>query len=192
MARTRTPDWRSLYTTASQQAGCFTLKQAQAAGVSQQLVHHHVTHDTLIRVLRGVFRVAEFPEVPHGDLVPYWLWSDRIGVFSHETALYLHGLTTRPPARTTMTLPAAETTRRVVVPDGLALYYDDLPRRDVVAAPLVPITSVARTLFDCEHAGTSPRTLAAAAEKAVARQLLSSSELVRLKETPRQRRGSGR
>ncbi len=41
---------------------------------------------------RGVYRLVHFPVGDHEDLTAVWLWSEREGVFSHETALALHDL----------------------------------------------------------------------------------------------------
>jgi len=49
-------------------------------------------------VRRGVYRLEHFPAGEHEDLVALWLWTDRAGVFSHETALALHGLSDTLPS----------------------------------------------------------------------------------------------
>ena len=53
-----------------------------------------------------MYRLVEFPTGEHEDLVIAWLWSDRAGVFSHDTALALHNLSDALPAHLHMTLPA--------------------------------------------------------------------------------------
>jgi hypothetical protein len=45
-----------------------------------------------------VLRLAQFPPSDHEDLVPLWLWAQKLGVFSHETALFLHDLSDVLPA----------------------------------------------------------------------------------------------
>ena len=91
------PDWDSLFSTASGQDGHFTTAQAAEAGYSPQLLAKHLKAGRIRRVRRGVYRVVHYPAAEHEDLVVLWLWSDRTGVFSHETALFLHDLSDALP-----------------------------------------------------------------------------------------------
>ena len=75
---------------------------------------------------RGVYRVVHFPAGEQQALVEVWLWSDRAGVLSHETALALHDLSDLLPAQIHLTLPAAWHARRLRVPDGVVLHYADV------------------------------------------------------------------
>src|SRR5690349_15577310 len=120
------PDWNSLYEVAAPQAGYFQLAQARAAGYSPPLLEYYVREGRVERVGRGIFRLAHFPPSDHEDLVIAWLWSDRLGVFSHETALLLHELSDALPARQHMTVPSAWARRRLRVPKNLILHFADL------------------------------------------------------------------
>jgi predicted transcriptional regulator of viral defense system len=64
--------------------------------------------------------------------VPIWLWSERVGVFSHETALGLHELSDVLPARIHLTLPAKWRRRRLRVPKGVVVHHADVDRRERV------------------------------------------------------------
>src|SRR5687768_2373690 len=86
------PDWNRLYETAVGQEGLFTSLQAADAGYSAQLLVHHVRSGRVLRVRRGIYRIVHFPAGEHEELVAAWLWSERAGVFSHQTALALHEL----------------------------------------------------------------------------------------------------
>lgn len=81
--------------------GIVTSKQVTEAGFHRSLLSELVEGKELVRISRGVY------------LKPT-AWEDEMyllqyrfgkGVFSHETALYLHGMTDRTPARFTMTFP---------------------------------------------------------------------------------------
>lgn len=84
--------WNQLYACASAQEGLFSTRQAAEAGYSPQLLAKYLANGRVVRIRRGVYRLVHFPAGDHEDLVTVWLWSDRAGVFSHETALALHQL----------------------------------------------------------------------------------------------------
>lgn len=81
------PDWNALFGVAQAQAGYFTTSQAAAAGYSPQLLRTYLANGKVMRVRRGIYRLVHFPAGEHEDLVMLWLWAERAGVFSHETAL---------------------------------------------------------------------------------------------------------
>ena len=106
------PDWDALFELAQGQQGYFTTSQAASVGYSSQLLYKYLRNGTVTRVRRGVYRLVHFPADQEEDLVPLWLWSERVGVFSHETALALQDLSDALPSRVHMTLPAAWRNRR--------------------------------------------------------------------------------
>ena len=127
----------------------------------------------IIRIRRTVYRLKHFPPGQQEDLVALWLWSDRAGVFSHETALMLHELSDVLPARAHLTVPAKWRRRRLQVPDGVVLHYADVPKRDRAWVGAVPVTSPARTLADCAADYVSPDFLFSAISQALARGIVS-------------------
>jgi hypothetical protein len=86
---------------------------------------------------------------PSSNLVTVWLWSDREGVFSHQTALLLHQLSDVLPAQVNMTLPGSCRHRRFRLPDGVVLHFAELSKSERTWFGAVPVTTVARTLNDC-------------------------------------------
>lgn len=124
------PSWDALYQLAAPQAGYFSVSQAAAAGYSIPLIQYYVRRGRLQRALRGILRLAHFPPGEFEDLVPIWLWSRREGLFSHETALVLHGLSDALPGTTSLTLPEAWRRRRIRVPTGVVAHYDDVRPAD--------------------------------------------------------------
>ncbi len=167
------PDWDCLYETALAQEGHFTTQQALDAGYSSQLLVKYLNSGKIIRVRRTVYRLKHFPPGQQEDLVALWLWSDRAGVFSHETALMLHELSDVLPARAHLTVPAKWRRRRLQVPDGVVLHYADVPKRDRAWVGAVPVTSPARTLADCAADYVSPDFLSSAISQALARGMVS-------------------
>jgi predicted transcriptional regulator of viral defense system len=171
------PDQDRLYEIAAAQEGLFTTQQAAEAGYSPQLLLHHLSSGSAMRLRRGIYRLVRFPAGEHEELVSAWLWSERSGVFSHQTALCLHRLSDAMPARLHLTLPAAWQRRRFRIPEGLVLHHADVAAQDRTWFGPVPITSVARTLNDCARDGLSPELLRQAAKEALRRGLVGRADL---------------
>jgi predicted transcriptional regulator of viral defense system len=170
------PDWDRLYQTALPQEGHFTTQQALDAGYSSQLLVKYLSNGKIVRVRRTVYRLKHFPPGRQEDLVALWLWSDRAGIFSHETALMLHELSDVLPGRAHLTVPAKWRRRRLRVPDGVVPHYADVPKRERAWAGAIPVTSPARTLADCAADYVSPDLLSSAVTQALARGMVSRQQ----------------
>ena len=81
--------------------GIVTTAQVTEAGIPRRCLSAMVESGAIYRVNRGIYALPES-------------WEDELfsmqyrflkGIFSHETALYLHGMTDRTPSRFTMTYP---------------------------------------------------------------------------------------
>lgn len=173
------PDWNQLYELAASQAGYFQLSQAQEAGYSPPLLEYYVREGRVERVARGIFRLIHFPPSDHEDLVIAWLWSDRLGVFSHETALVLHELSDALPAKQHLTAPSSWERRRLRVPPNVVLHFADLAEKDVAWKGPLPITTALRTVADCAAANSPPDIVDQAAKQGVKRGLFTRDEIRR-------------
>jgi predicted transcriptional regulator of viral defense system len=171
------PDRDRLYETASAHAGHFTTRQAAEAGYSSQLLHKLIKSGRIVRVRQGIYRLVHFPATEHEDLAVVWLWTDRIGVFSHATALALHGLSDALPRRVHVTLPASWRARRLRTPEGVELHHADVTPHERTWIGPVPVTSVARTLDDCAREPVAPDLLRQATQQALRRGLVVEAEL---------------
>jgi predicted transcriptional regulator of viral defense system len=171
------PDWDRLFETAAAQQGLFTTRQAAEAGYSPQLLVHHIRAGKVVRVQRGIYRLVHFPPGEHEEQVAAWLWSERAGVISHQTALALHGLSDVLPANLHLTLPASWRRRRFRVPRGVVLHHADIPPEDRAWVGAVPVTNSRRSLNDAARDGISPELLQQAAQQAIRRGLVVKSEL---------------
>lgn len=158
------------------QDGLFTTQQAEEAGYSDQLLVHHVNSGNFRRVRRGIYRLVHYPTGEHEELVEIWLWSDRTGVFSHETALALHDLSDVLPKKIHLTLPSVARRQRRRVPDGIVLHHSDVTDLERAWHGPVPITSPLRTLQDCARADISPEILEVAVAQALRRGLITVDE----------------
>jgi predicted transcriptional regulator of viral defense system len=177
----RRPDWDLLFQTAAAQEGLFSTQQAAEAGYSPQLLLHHLSSGRALRVRRGIYRLVHFPAGDHENLVSAWLWSQRAGLFSHQTALALHGLSDAMPAQLHLTVPSAWQRRRFRLPKGLVLHCAEVPKEDHTWLGPVPITSVQRTLNDCAREALSPELLRQAAKQALRRGLVVRDGLADVK-----------
>jgi len=173
----KTPNWNTLFEIGSAQEGYFTTRQAAEAGYSSQLLIKHIRAGRIIRVYRGIYRLVHFPAGEHDDLVVAWLWSNRAGIVSHQTALSLHGLSDVLPAKLHLTLPQVWRSRRLRVPEGVVLHHADVPSEDRTWFGPVPATSPCRTLNDCARENLAPDLLRQAAQQAIHRGLVNRTEL---------------
>ena len=171
------PSWDRLFDTALAQEGHFTTEQAADAGYSSQLLNRHLRSGKIRRVRRGVYRVVHFPAGEHEDLTVLWLWTERAGVYSHETALALHDLSDLMPSRMHLTLPTAWHSRRLRVPDGVVLHYADIDEAARAWFSAVPVTAPLRTIVDCARDKISPAVLQEAIEQALERGIVSRPDL---------------
>jgi predicted transcriptional regulator of viral defense system len=171
------PSWSRLYETASSQEGHVTTQQAADAGYSPQLLRKHIQAGRIMRVRRGIYRLVHFPPGEHEDLVVVWLWSDRQGVFSHQTALGLHELSDILPSKIHLSLPASWRSRRLRVPTAVIVHYTDIARKDRSWFGAVPVTSPLRTLEDSSRDKIAPDLLRQAARDALARGLVGKRDL---------------
>lgn len=165
-------DWERLYEIAAAQDGHFTASQARQAGYYRQRLAKHLRAGRIRRVRRAIYRIVHFPAREHEDLMVLWLWSDRAGVFSHETALALHELSDALPSRIHLSLPLAWQGRRLKLPKGLVLHHADLTDAERTWVGSVPVTSPERTLRDCAAAQVEPRLVLDAYEEAAERGLI--------------------
>ena len=171
------PNWDRLFEFAVGQDGHFTTKEAALAGYSPQLLLKYLKNGRILRVRRGVYRIVHFPASEHEDLATLWLWSEKKGVFSHETALMLHNLSDALPRKVNLTLPTSWAKRRLRVPKGVLLHHEDVPRKDRVEIGAVPVTGVRRTLIDCAGAHVSPELIEAALQQGRARGLIDKDDV---------------
>jgi predicted transcriptional regulator of viral defense system len=171
------PDWNRLFEIAAGQSGYFTTKQAAEAGYSTHLLHKHIKAGRILRPQRRIYRLVHFPVGEHEELVTAWLWSEQVGVISHQTALSLHGLSDILPAQVHLTLPEAWQQRRFRVPAGIVLHHADIGPDERYWFGPVPATCVSLTLSDCAKSGLSPELLRQATQQALRRGLVTRSEL---------------
>ena len=97
----KTHDETKLLHLVETQNGIITSTQVTQAGIPRRCLTSMVHSGLLVRVDRGVYTLPETWE----DELFALQWRYSRGIFSHETALYLHSITDRTPSRYTMTFP---------------------------------------------------------------------------------------
>jgi predicted transcriptional regulator of viral defense system len=164
---------RSLFARAAEQGGYFTAAQAREVGYSYQAQAYHVEAGNWIRVGRGLFRLNEWVPDVHDELARWALWSDGVGVVSHETALQVHGIGEFESARVHLTVPAGFGRRdRAVV-----LHVGDLHAEDVQRGAGFRVTTPMRSLIDVAARGPDEEQLGRAIIEARSRGLVTLRRL---------------
>ncbi|MFZ4629393.1 MAG: type IV toxin-antitoxin system AbiEi family antitoxin domain-containing protein [Blastocatellia bacterium] len=171
------PNWDVLFEIAAAQEGYFTTGQAAEAGYSTQLLLKHIRAGRVVRAHRKIYRLVHFPGGEYEELITVWLWSEQSGVFSHQSALALHGLSDALPGKVDLTLPPAWRQRRLRVPTGITLHYANVLPADRSWFGAAPTTNPLRTLKDCARECVAPDLLRQAARQAVHRGLVAKAEL---------------
>lgn len=105
------PDHDRLLHTAHLQLGYVTTRQAADSGFSRQLCNHYCRKGAWTNAARGIYRLHAVPDRPDAHLALTHLRAvdhrgRTVGVFSHTTALYLHGLAA-PPSTVHLSVPPA-------------------------------------------------------------------------------------
>ena len=153
----------ALFEIAEGQQGYFTAKQAAEAGYQLGSQAHHVKSGNWVRVERGIYRLARFPQSAEEQLVIYALWSrnragEPEGVYSHQTALSIHELSDVNPAKLHMTVPAAFR-RRAKTPKILVLHRASLNEKDIEQRQGFAVTRPLRAIADVAGAESVSRDI---------------------------------
>ena len=162
---------RRLLAIASNQGGYFTARQALSVGYSYRQQHFHRERGNWLAIDHGLFRLRDYPDGPHEDLIRWSMWSrDQRGnikaVVSHESALHFHDLGEVMPAKLHLTVP---NNYRKQTPSACVLHYSDLPEEDIERHEGFLVTTAPRTIKDVAEGDLSPEYLAKALHDALDR-----------------------
>lgn len=95
---------------AQNNGGIITTSKAAEAGISRALLWKLNNENKIQRIARGQYI---FEDDIQDELLSIGLRSDKI-IFSHETALYLHGISDRTPFEHTLTVPTGNIPSAVI------------------------------------------------------------------------------
>ena len=130
--------------------GFITSAQVTEAGLQRRILGELLTAEKIYRVERGLYALPETWE----DEMYFLQYRFSKGIFSNETALYLHGLSDRTPQAYTLTFPQGYNTARLkeynaraklVIPDIYDLGITDKPSP---CGNLIRVYDKERTLCD--------------------------------------------
>ncbi len=134
--------------------GYFTTGQAARKGIGSWTLTRLVQQGKIMRLAQGLY--AQPDVMPDPIVVAQHRCAQ--GVFSHETALYLHGLSDRVPLQMMMTIPSGWNSPLLKDP-GMMFFYSrsawfevGLTMVPTLAGPQVRCYDVERTLCDCIRA----------------------------------------
>lgn len=144
-------DRSELMKKALEQGGFFTADQAIKLGFNQKNHHYYVKTGQWEKVIRGIYRFVPI----ESELSEYWLWylwsedskKNPQGVFSHETALLMYGLTDLNPEKIHMTVPK-KFRKGTDIPKIIFLHKKDITASDTKTINGLRVTTVLRTLLD--------------------------------------------
>lgn len=180
MSRNSKENERRLIEVAHTQSGYFTAAQAEQAGYSYRQQHYHRERGNWLPVDRGVFRLRDYPDSPHEDLIRWSLWSrNRKGepqaVVSHETALSLHELGDVMPSKTHLTLPPGF---RKKIPGGCIIHKATLRPDEIESRPGFLLTTPLRTILDVAAGYLSAELMEGVIRDALEKGLVMKSRLL--------------
>lgn len=177
---------RTLLEIVKDQDGYFTAAQALSVGYTYRQQHHHKSHGNWLSIEHGVYRLRNYPDSEHEDLIRWSFWSrNRRGEFqatiSHDTALALHDLGDVMPGKIHLTVPPGF---RKKVPGGCILHRERLAPGDVERRRGFSVTTPLRTLHDAAASPLSPDLFEGAVRDALRRSLVQRRQLLSIQASP--------
>jgi len=140
-----------VYSLLGQRGGYLASSAARESGVDNKTLQRMANRGLIERVAHGLYADADiFPD-------PFYIAQYRCpkGIFSHETALFLHDLSDRDPLRLMMTIPSGWNTQ--LLTDSSMLFFYSEPKRmrlgvceiETPSSVKVRAYDTERTLCDC-------------------------------------------
>jgi predicted transcriptional regulator of viral defense system len=131
-----------------------TLAQLRDIGYSPTSVSKAVKRGELTRVAHGTYLPSECASHIDDEMYHFQLRYNQI-IYSHDTALYLHGLNDRDPLKYSVTVPTGYNTKRLnmlgfnVFSLKKALYNQDITEVVTMFGNNVKLYNLERTICDC-------------------------------------------
>ncbi|MFT3771926.1 MAG: hypothetical protein QM820_41495 [Minicystis sp.] len=168
--------WERLSELCARQEGYVALSQVRWIGYTDDVFLAFIPAGKIEPVATDVYHLTHFPHADREDLIVLWLQTDRRGVISHETALYLHGLCDILPAHLHITVPSGWTPRDRTLAADVEIRYGDVPETDLRWLGPVPYTGPLRTVRDCIEVGVSPELIEQAVAEGIRRGLFTEAD----------------
>ena len=135
---------------AKEHGGIIETKIAEEHGISKAMLYKLCKEDKIQRIVKGQYIL---PDELQDELLSISKRSEKI-VFSHETALYLHGISDRTPFEHTITVPSGSIPSAAIKVECKVYYIKselfDLgkTRLKTPAGNEVPVYDLERTICD--------------------------------------------
>ena len=140
-----------VYALLKERGGYLKTEEARENGVGSKTMQRMADQGLVERVAHGLYIGSDvFPD-------PFFVAQHRCprGIFSHETALFLHDLSDRDPLRLMMTIPSGWNTK--LLTDGSFLFFYNSPMKmklgicetETPSGMKVRAFDIERTLCDC-------------------------------------------
>ena len=135
---------------AKEHGGIIDTKTAAEHGISKAMLYKLCKNDKIHRIVKGQYIL---PDEMQDELLSISKRSDQI-IFSHETALFLHGISDRTPFEHTITAPSdcapsaaikSECKVYYIKPELFEMGKSSLP---TPAGNMVPVYDLERTICD--------------------------------------------
>lgn len=191
MAKKNDP-FAALMSIAQDQQGCFTTKQAIAAGYADNTHPYHVRAGNWERVWRGIYRMTHLPSPEDGQMMVWLLWSrgrneKPTAAVSHQSALSLFELGDFNPAKIHLTVPPTFR-RNSRLPKSVTLHHAKLLPGEVTQVRGLSVCRPLRALCDLAEADPNALTdLREVAKEARRRGLITESQISTAKAGPGRR-----
>ena len=174
---------RTLLEIAREQGGYFTAAQALSVGYTYRQQNYHKNRGNWMYIEHGVYRLRNYPESEHEDLIRWSFWSrNRGGKFqatvSHDTALAIHELGDVMPGKIHLTVPPGF---RKKAPGGCILHTVRIEPHDIEHHHGFNITTPFRTLIDTANSPLSQDLFESAVRDALKRGMVQSKQLFSVK-----------
>ncbi len=141
-----------VYELMKENAGILTSKVAGDNGIDNKILQRLCKNGDIERISRGIYLDANFIE----DEYLVMQLRCKQCIFSHDTALYLHGLSDRNPIELTVTVPSGHNTRLMEDKDKYRFFYikKELHEMGLISVKsnfgnLVKVYDLERTICDC-------------------------------------------
>jgi Protein of unknown function (DUF559) len=171
---------------AKRQHGAVSRRQLLSLGIGKDGIAHRLSVGRLHRVFAGVYAVGHRALSQEGEWMAAVLVSGDGAALSHRSAAALWGLLREPPPIHEVTIP-----RSTGPIDGLRRHRGTLLPDEATVRDGIPVTCVARTLFDIA-ATTTPREFERAVREAEFLRLPQRPSLEELLVRSPRRRGARR
>lgn len=141
-----------LYKIANSQHGYYSNVQAGEIGYQHKNFNYHLNENHWTRVLRGVYRLNDYPPSQFEEYFKYSLWVGQkqgrpIGVYSYLTALSFYGLSESASPQIHITIPKKHRIRKKI-PENVVFHKENLYEKDVRMHSGFYMTTVHKTLLD--------------------------------------------